>query len=73
MEKHYRGYTKEFVCNKFFWHVRNNFKTQTEAAEHYGVTDKYISGIVREVSPPNEVMLQDIGFERKNGFVKSKK
>jgi len=66
-------YEEEEVCAIFTKYVRVNFDTATEAATHYGVTNAFISNIKRELAAPNEQMLKDIGFERKNGFVRSKK
>ena len=66
-------YEEKEVCAIFTKYVRVNFDTATEAATHYDVTDAFISNIKRELAAPNEQMLADIGFKRKNGFVRSKK
>ena len=66
-------YEEKEVCAIFTKYVRVSFDTATEAAIHYDVTNAFISNIKRELAAPNESMLADIGFVRKNGFVKSKK
>ena len=66
-------YEEKEVCDIFTKYVRVNFDTATEAAIHYGVTNAFISNIKRDLAAPNEKMLADIGFKRKNGFVKSKR
>ncbi len=66
-------YEEKEVCAIFTKYVRVNFDTATEAATHYDVTNAFISNIKRELAAPNEQMLKDVGFVRKNGFVKSKK
>lgn len=66
-------YEEKEVCEIFAKYVRSNFDTAADAAVYYGVTSAYISNIKRKLAAPNESMLVDIGFVRKNGFVKSKK
>lgn len=63
-------FTKEEVCDKFTLYVRNEFESATQAAAHYDVNKSFITLIKKHVAAPNSQMLADIGFKRKNGFVK---
>lgn len=60
---------KKGIADKFFWHVRSNFKSQTEAAKHYGVSNHFISVVCRGVRMPNKKMLNDIGYKKETVFV----
>jgi hypothetical protein len=68
-----RVYDQNEVCDKFMKYVDRKFGSVAEAVIHYKVTRAYISNIKRYIAAPNEQMLSDIGFERKNGFVRARK
>lgn len=56
--------TKEELAEKFFWYVRSNFKTQNDAAAHYGVRQAFISGCIKGRKTLNSKMLADIGYKK---------
>ena len=66
-------YEQDEICEKFTNYVQKKLGGVANAVEKYGVTRAYISNIKRNLAAPNATMLQDIGFERKNGFVRVKK
>ena len=61
------------ICEVFTKYVRQSFDSADNASLYYNVSNSFISNIKRGDAAPNKQMLKDIGFERKNGFVKSKK
>ncbi len=44
-------------------HIARHFKTQSAAAEHWGVSRSSMTNICRGRIPPSVAMLADIGFE----------
>ncbi len=54
--------TRPEVAERFFWHVRRNYRNQTEAADHYNVSKGFISMVTGGHSRPNEAMLNDLGL-----------
>lgn len=51
------------VCEKFFWHVRANFKSQKQAANHFNISAPYMSQICSGKKAPTEEMLAAIGLQ----------
>ena len=67
---HKKVFSQEEICDKFKAFIRSKFEWQADAAKHYKVTDAYISSVKRGDCAPNAKMLEDMGFARKNGFIK---
>lgn len=57
------------ICDKFFWHVRSKFRTQKEAATHYGVTSAFISAVCRGKKLPNDQMTADLGYTKRKIYI----
>lgn len=53
------------IGDKVFWYIRNNFDTQKDAAEHYGVNPVAVSQWVTNRRPPCKEILDDMGYERR--------
>lgn len=65
-------YDQEEICKLFTKYVRVNFDSADEAAAYYGVHKSFISNIKGCKAAPNKSMLEDMRFERMNGFIKSR-
>ena len=44
--------------------IARKYKTQTEAAKHWGCSKAFVSYVVNGNREPNEKMLEDAGFEK---------
>lgn len=67
---------KEELGHKLRVHIVSKYRTQSEAAKHWGVSDAYVSRIIRGHSEPTDVMLEEIGLKRvesKHNYVKVRK
>lgn len=45
-------------------YIDDNYKTLTAAARHWGVSHQFVSKVLYGVTPPTQVMLDDIGYKR---------
>ncbi len=61
---------KKMICDMFYTHVKNKYKTQCEAAKHFGLSNGAISQVCSGRSLPNKAMLADMGLEHVSGYVR---
>ena len=52
-------------------HIFNEHGTQSAAAEHWGVSDNFMSLVVNGVRVPNKAMLNDMGFTAKRQSIRT--
>lgn len=60
------------VCQVFKAFVRARWDTYAAAAEHYGVSAKFLAKVVGAQSLPTSAMLEDIGWQRARLFIPSR-
>ena len=61
---------REDIAEEFFWHVRKNYRSYTEAALKYGCHQSFISRVISGKAMPTAVMLEDRGYTKKTVFFK---
>lgn len=60
--------THEDVAEKLFWHIRKNYRSQSAAAQRWGVTPSFVSACIHEKKKPNKKMLEEMGLETIDGY-----
>jgi transcriptional regulator with XRE-family HTH domain len=62
------GLTREQVASLLDQHIRTHFKTQTEAAKHWGVSQQFVAKVRRGKKNPTNEMLVALGLGEKDKF-----
>lgn len=57
--------TEYEVRSRLEWHVGNTYGSHTAAAKAWGVSDSFVSNVLRGRKPPTNAMLAEIGMQKR--------